>query len=201
MGVMAKDNGGGDFMQPPVGVHPALCIDVIDLGVVKTPFKDEKTGADKYAHQIQIVWVAHCENEHGEVLLRDDGKPFRLSKFYTLSLNERSNLRKDLDSWRGKSFTDEELAEGFDVEKLLGVQCNLNLVEKKKKGSDKTQVVVENVLPKNRRDPAIDQPEYTREKDRPGGRDTRSPKQGQGGFKPPAPPQQDGIDDDDDLPF
>jgi hypothetical protein len=59
------------------------------------------------------------------------GKPFMVSKFYTLSLNEKASLRKDLQSWRGKPFTEEEL-KGFDVEKLIGANCLLNIVEYEK---------------------------------------------------------------------
>jgi len=37
-----------------------------------------------------------------------------ISKRYTMSLGEQSTLRKDLESWRGKKFTPEEL-QGFDL--------------------------------------------------------------------------------------
>ena len=34
-------------------------------------------------------------------------KPIAISEFYTLSLNEKANLRRDLVGWRGRSFTGE----------------------------------------------------------------------------------------------
>lgn len=217
MAVTAKGGGAG-FEAPPVGVHPALCIDVIDLGEVKTPFKDN-LGRDKVQHQINIVWQLHVEDENGNILTRTDGKAFRLSNFYNLSLNEQANLRKDLESWRGKAFTEEEVAEGFDVEKLIGVPCQINVVEQKGKAK------VTAVMKASRRDPEIEvDPDFTREKDRPGGRDVRSPAadgatNGKAGAKSTAPKQSGDLNrevattpaggggappfdsDDDDLPF
>jgi hypothetical protein len=65
-----------------------------------------------------------------------DGRPFMLSKSYTLSLHEKASLRKDLESWRGKAFTEAELT-GFDLEKLITVNCLLNVAAyKKKNGSE-----------------------------------------------------------------
>jgi hypothetical protein len=44
-------------------------------------------------------------------------------------MNEKANLRAFLTSWRGKAFTEEEASE-FDVTKLLGVPCLLNVIHK-----------------------------------------------------------------------
>ena len=41
-----------------------------------------------------------------------DGKPFLVRRRYTASLHEKSALRKDLESWRGRAFTNVEL-DGF----------------------------------------------------------------------------------------
>ena len=46
-------------------------------------------------------------------------EPRLVSKEFTLSLNEKANLRKFLKAWRGKDFTPEEL-EGFDISNLIG---------------------------------------------------------------------------------
>ena len=50
-----------------------------------------------------------------------------ISKFYTLSLHEKSNLGQDLVSWRGRPFTETE-RQGFDITKLIGVTCQLNVM-------------------------------------------------------------------------
>ncbi len=62
-----------------------------------------------------------------------DGRPFMLSKRYTLSLHEKATLRHDLESWRGQAFTPEEL-DGFDIEVLKGKQCRVNVIHKPKEG-------------------------------------------------------------------
>jgi hypothetical protein len=49
-----------------------------------------------------------------------------VSKFYTASLGEKANLRADLKNWRGRDFTDEELA-GFDAKNILGKPCMLSI--------------------------------------------------------------------------
>ena len=49
-----------------------------------------------------------------------------ISKTYTASLNENATLYKDLVTWRGKSFTKEEL-DGFDLDKMIGAPANLEI--------------------------------------------------------------------------
>jgi hypothetical protein len=53
--------------------------------------------------------------------------PHVVSKKYTMSLNEKANLRKDLQSWRGRTFAPEEL-EGFDITKLMGANCMIQII-------------------------------------------------------------------------
>ena len=55
-----------------------------------------------------------------------DGRPFAISKRYTLSTHTKSTLRKDLESWRGRAFTPEE-EEAFDVANVCGAYCLLNV--------------------------------------------------------------------------
>jgi len=60
-------------------------------------------------------------------------------KQYTLSLNEKSALYKDLCAWRKKQFSDEEL-KGFDLTSILGVTCDLDIGETKTGKSKVTAV-------------------------------------------------------------
>src|SRR5689334_6354597 len=119
MAIMASAKGGQDFAPAPAGTHAAVCCDVIDLGMLEVTFG----GKTKSQHKVNIVWQIEE--------LRDDGKPFNVRKRYTLSLHEKASLRKDLESWRGKAFTAEELA-GFDLEALIGVGCMLNIIHKER---------------------------------------------------------------------
>jgi hypothetical protein len=128
---------GGDsatFTPAPEGVHQAVCVDVIDKGMVETKGFDGKPPRKK--HMVSIAW------QIDEV--RDDGKRFLVYRRYTLSLNEKASLRKDLESWRGRKFTrDEEM--GFDVEKLIGVNCMLNIQHNQ--SGEKTYANVVSVMP------------------------------------------------------
>jgi hypothetical protein len=58
-------------------------------------------------------------------------KPITISKFYTATLSDKSNLRHDLENWRGRPFTPEELG-GFEVKNIIGKPCLLNLVRNDK---------------------------------------------------------------------
>ena len=118
MAIMAESKGG-DFVQAPVGSHAARCFQIIDLGHQRNEFENEV----KIQHQVLVSW------ELPNLDKLDDGSPMSISKFYTLSLHDKANLAKDLVSWRGRAFTDEEKS-GFDITNLLGVQCMLSIVDK-----------------------------------------------------------------------
>ena len=82
-------------------------------------------GSPKFQHKIIIGFELNqrikTEGEYKD-------RRFVVSKRYTLSLSEKSNLFKDLTSWRGKAFTDDEL-KGFDLDNIIGANCLLNLTE------------------------------------------------------------------------
>lgn len=121
---MPKENGG-QFTPCPTGNHTAICVSVIDLG---TQLKDY-AGEVKERREIQIEWEV-CEE------LRDDGTPYKLRKTYTFSSSEKSNLRKDLESWRGVKFTDKDLGPGgFQISDVLGKPCLLNVVHTERNGN------------------------------------------------------------------
>lgn len=120
MAIVASAKSGSDYAPAPAGTHPAVCCDVVDLGTLEVTFG----GKTKSQHKVNIVWQIEE--------LREDGKAFTVRKRYTLSLHEKSSLRKDLESWRGKAFTKEEL-EGFDLEVLIGVGCMVNVIHAPKK--------------------------------------------------------------------
>ncbi len=118
----------------PAGAHQAVCVDVIDKGMVESKSFDGKPS--KMQRKITIAWQIQE--------LRDDGKRYVIYRMYTLSLHEKATLRKDLESWRGKRFTREEEM-GFDVEKVIGVNCIIN-VQHNPVG-DKTYANVASVMP------------------------------------------------------
>lgn len=124
MGLTAKDKGGGDFTPIPEDLHLGVCYAIYDIG---TQFS-ERFG--KSVHKVVIVW--ELPKVRGQ--FERDGKtidlPRAISKKYTLSLHKKADMRKDLESWRGKRFTDQEL-KGFDLKKLLGAPCQIQVIHNK----------------------------------------------------------------------
>lgn len=119
-----KDNGGGDFEQPPIGTHIARCVKIIDIGTQKSEYQ----GQANIRRQTIIAWELPNELiSEGEYA----GKPFTVSRFYTASLSEKANLRADLESWRGRAFTKEELR-GFAAKNILGKPCLISLIANEK---------------------------------------------------------------------
>ena len=90
----------------------------------------------KYSNKIRVSFELPHE-------MRDFGgeeKPMVISKEYTLSLHEKSNLRRDLEGWRGKSFSNKELAH-FDITNLISKECNISIIHKtSKSGNEFAQI-------------------------------------------------------------
>src|SRR5579863_4111692 len=117
MGRFASDKGGS-FQSAPVGTHVARCIKIIDIGTQTGEYQG------KVLERNQIIVMFELPTT-----LMDDGNPFVASKFYTNSLNEKANLRHDLEQWRGRAFSKEELG-SFDLMNILGKPCMVSIIEK-----------------------------------------------------------------------
>jgi hypothetical protein len=119
-----SDSGGGDFEQAPIGTHIARCVKIIDIGTQKGEYQ----GKVNIRRQCIIGWELPNElMTEGEYA----GKPFVVSRFYTSSLGEKANLRKDLENWRGKAFTEQELL-GFEAKNILDKPCMLSIIHNDK---------------------------------------------------------------------
>lgn len=121
--IIATDKGGADFELIEPGSYGARAYMMIHIGTVK-----ETYGQDvKEVNKVLIGW------EVPEVMRQwKEGEPEMpavISKEYTVSLSKKSNLRGDLEAWRGVPFTEKE-AEGFDLVKLVGAPCLLGIVQK-----------------------------------------------------------------------
>lgn len=124
MSLTAKASGGGSIAPVEAGTHPAVCVGLIDIG------DQYNETYKKSSRKVIIQWEITDET------ITVDGKEVNrtISQTYTNSLNERSALYRDLISWRGKAFTDEELA-GFDLVKILGAPCLLTITHQDRNGS------------------------------------------------------------------
>lgn len=119
MSLTATDKGGADFEMTPEGVYTGRCYKIIDLGT------QTSTGqfGTKEQHKVMISWELIGKDDPK----MEDGRPFSVTQWYTVSLHEKSKLRADLEAWRGKKFTKEEL-DGFDLGTVLGAYCMIQVV-------------------------------------------------------------------------
>lgn len=104
-----------EFEDAPQGTHLGVCYRVIDLGSQLNNF-------GKVQRKLSMGFELPEEK-------MKDGRPFSYHKKYTLSSNEKAWLRIHLEAWRGKAFTEEEFG-NFDLGKLIGVPCLINLIHK-----------------------------------------------------------------------
>lgn len=129
MAILATDNGTARELIP-ANNYLARCYQMIEIGTIKETIQ----GTEKILTKVRIGWELPTELK---VFNPDKGEqPCVISKEYTLSMNEKSNLRKMLASWRGAEFTPEE-AKAFDITKLLGVPCMINIIHKPSKDGTK----------------------------------------------------------------
>ncbi len=152
MAIVATAGDGKTFAPAPAGVHQGVCVDVVDMGVLEVTWKGEV----KRQHKVRLAWQI-------DEARPEDGERFLVQKRYTLSLHEKANLRKELESWRGRAFTEDEL-KGFDLEKLLGVNCFVNIVHATKDG--KTYANIASIMPLKKGMPKMEADKYVRFKDR-----------------------------------
>jgi hypothetical protein len=65
-----------------------------------------------------------------------DGRPFTISRKYSWSMHEKSGLRKALEDWRGKKFVEADFGPGgFDIRKVLGQPCLLQVKHEEYNGN------------------------------------------------------------------
>jgi len=112
-----------DFRPVSAGPHLAICTTIVGLGV-------QPSARFELSEKVLFRWEIP-----GEVVTwRDrDGNertgPATISREYTRSLGPKSHLRRDLEGWRGRLFTESELRV-FDVASFLGKPCLLSIVHK-----------------------------------------------------------------------
>ena len=136
---------GGDFKPHPEGIHPAICVDVMDLGLVETEFQ----GVKKMVNKVKLTFESEAKTE--------DGKPCSVSKNFSASLHAKSNLAAFLGKWRGRPVAP---GESIDLQKLIGASCTLvishqqNLAGKTYASIDAVSKPTRKVTPSGTYDPA-----------------------------------------------
>jgi hypothetical protein len=109
MVLQCKDSG--DFKPHPEGIHPAVCVDVMDLGLVETEFQGQK----RMVNKVKLVFESEQKTEDGKANCT-------VSKNFTASLHPKAKLAEFLGKWRGRPVVP---GETIDLAKLLGACCTL----------------------------------------------------------------------------
>ena len=140
MPIIAKSTGATQRTLAPTGNHLARCVKMVHIGTSEETIQ----GNVKKLNKVKLYWELPDETH---VFKEENGaEPFMVSKEYTLSMSDRANLRKDLESWRGKGFTEKQAA-NFDITVLLGIPCMINVIHKTSKASGNNYVVVSGITP------------------------------------------------------
>src|SRR5579864_8353527 len=124
---MPAVSGGGNYDPAPEGNHVAVCFAAIDFGTQPPTFP----GATEHKRIVYIGWELPDEKT-------SDGRPFTIGKQYTYSSHPKSTLRRDLEAWRGKKFSDSEI-EDFDIAKLIGAGCMIGIVHTEKQAASRSR--------------------------------------------------------------
>jgi hypothetical protein len=104
--VITAVSTGTSFAPHPEGGFPMVCVDTIDLGEKVEQFPGSPA---KIVHKCAVVFQSGEKNEEGRL--------FDLSAEYTVSMYETAALRKLLEAWRGKAYTEEQAKQGVPVHK------------------------------------------------------------------------------------
>jgi hypothetical protein len=140
MKIIASSTGGSNYEPVPAGTYIARCYSMVHIGTVMETYQ----GDSKLQNKVRLTWELPLELKQ----FKEDEpeRPFTLGKEFTLSLNEKATLRKFLESWRGKAFTEDEAKE-FDITVLLGKPCMLNVIHKTSQKNGKVYAEIASVSP------------------------------------------------------
>ena len=110
MALVLESKVGGEFRPHVEGIHNAVCVDVINLGLVETEFQGQR----RLVNKVRIVFETEQRTE--------DGRNCTISKTYTASLHPKAKLTEGLGKWRGRPVVP---GESIDLDKLIGACATL----------------------------------------------------------------------------
>jgi len=148
--VYAKNNGP-QYTPHPEGQFTAVCVDVINMGERIREWEGHK----KIQPSVVLVFAT------GE--RREDGTLAVITPEFNNSMHAQATLRKFLEGWRGKSYTEEEAKRGVPLHKLTGAPC-LMTIEHKTSAGGRTYAIahVPTPLPKAMKGELPDVSDYVR---------------------------------------
>lgn len=134
--LISTTNTGGnkEFKNAPPGSHLGRLYKIVDLGTQQGEWEGKAT----YARKMIFYFELHGEDDKGQPLVNDDGKPLIVTKYYNASLGEKATLRKHLQTWLNLDFS--KMPEGFKVENILGKFAMINVTTYQKDGKTRASV-------------------------------------------------------------
>lgn len=108
------------FKPHEAGQFVGQCIDTIDLGDSVEQFQDQPK---KLVHKCALVFRTGERNEQ-------TGEFIDVAREFTVSMGDKSNLRKFLEQWRGKPYTAEQIEAGVPLHKLTGNPALLTIAHR-----------------------------------------------------------------------
>lgn len=149
--VTVKDTSTS-FTPAPEGQHQAVAVDVIDLGERIETFQGQPP---RVVHKVAIVYQIDETNP-------DTGKPFEIAVEKTASFNAKAGLRKWVEAWRGKAYTEDEAKQqGAPLHRMVGVNCFL-VIEHKVSKNGRTYGLASNIMPRPKNVPMMEPEGYER---------------------------------------
>ena len=112
----------GDKEKPSIpplepGVYIGICIGVVDLGdQYSQKYKNSK-------RKVKFIWEIPSETVEAD----GEQKPRWISRDFTMSSKENSNLNPFISSWNGKAYSKQD-AKNIDLFDQVGLACQLNVV-------------------------------------------------------------------------
>lgn len=125
---------GGQSNPVPAGTHQAVCYGVCAVGTLPSQI---------YASRPKVVIIWELPQERADFGDKKN-QPRAISARYTLSFDKKATLRKIMESWRGRAFTDAELST-FEMDRMIGANCLLGVQHMTKEG--KTFANISSVSP------------------------------------------------------
>jgi hypothetical protein len=120
-------------VERPIGIQQAIVSDVYDIGDL-----DDIFHPGKKVHKIAITWQLKEKFT--------DGKPYIQTELFTLSLHEKSKLRKFIEGMTGRTLMI-PVGKSLDVETLRGVNCMVSIKPKPSKDGDKVYMQIADCTP------------------------------------------------------
>lgn len=140
------------FVGVSEGTHVATCYLLADLGMQDS----ERYGIKHQVHYLFEVPGERVEFTDHNGTIKE--MPRTIGKTYNFTLTDGATLRKDLESWRGRAFTEAELVDPdgkpiFDITGPIGKPCQLAVV-KAESGKPKIASIIG--LPKGFQAPPVE---------------------------------------------